>query len=555
MTLKFHGMRIAAPLALLLAPALVACTGDAGSSDPGSRGDDDDDDNDDLPPGPPVAEECEDDLVDVGVRRLTRVEYANSVRDLFKGVELPEISVIGDPNPGGFENQADNLAPQETLVAGYQSMSARAAAAAVAEGSDFLDCEPQKNSSCVKSFVEDFGRRAFRRPLSDKEQDAFVDLHADLEAELGEEEALALTIEAFLQSPEFLYRVELSDTDSSKAEAVTGYDMATRLSYLIWGSIPDEELLDAAEAGDLSSAKEIRRQANRMLKDPRAIDQLVNFHREWLAYDHVVDDPEDKDKDRYPDFKGSMREDMREEALLFTRHVMEEGDGTLRALLTDTTSFLNEDLANVYGVKAPSKAWGKVDLDDGERAGILTRGFFLSGRAHQLQGSPPLRGVFLLEHMLCLTPGTPDPDADLSEPSESSGSEGLTNREAFEKRLEEGGRNCVGCHQAFDPLGNAFEHYDAVGAFREKDNGKPVDASGEIAGKSFDNALELMPILSELEDVRACLAGNILAFVHGRSRSTVSRCSEDALVERIDDGADMADLLLEAAGTRNFLYR
>ncbi|HJL17640.1 MAG TPA: DUF1592 domain-containing protein [Sandaracinaceae bacterium LLY-WYZ-13_1] len=500
---------------------------------------------------------------DTPLRRLSHTELRFTLRDLFAGVALPEVDLIGDPRIYGFENNADALAPNAVLVEQYDRAAVDVARRVVSAPADVraraLGCwadTPDAERDCGRTIIADLGRRAFRRPLTAEEQGRYRDLFDAQHMAHGFEVAVRLLLEAMLQAPQVLYRLELGNPAESDGElvALTDHELATRLSYLLWSSTPDEELLAAADAGALSDEAQLEAQVRRMVDDPKARAAVVDFHRQWLDFGRVED--VNKDSELYPSFGDPLRWAMRDELDRFVEHVVFDGEGTLRALLLDRTTFVDDRLATLYGVELPAE--GEVaqrTLPADQRAGILTRAAFLTSHAHQQTGSPPLRGVFVLRRMLCAEIGAPPPNADTTAPVLTPEQ---TNREAFEARTASA--TCQSCHHAINGVGFTFEHYDAIGAFREVDNGRPVDASGWLTDTDVDGAVDgpvaLSERLSESAVVERCATLSWFRYAEGRDAAPSETCEVDALADVFaESGGDVRELMVALAMRPELRYR
>ncbi len=435
------------------------------------------------------------------MRRLSHAEYRATIHALFPGTTLPDIELPRDLAVHGFENDSGVLASSPLLVERYSELAVAIAHAAVAESIDTLaPCAPLADTDdCAREFVRSFGRRAFRRPLTEAEVDRFTDLIvSQMNDVLTFDGGVELALQAFLQSPAFLFRIESAPAGAEVDDLVPvdGYEMASRLSYLIWESMPDDVLFAAAEAGELSTTEQIEAQARRMLDDERALPALVDFHRQWLGFDQVLE--QEKEASMFPEWTPTLREAMAEEAKRFVGAVLREDDATVAALLTSRRTEVNAELAAIYGMAGVGSEWTAVDLDPSQRAGVLTLPAVLAGLARPTNGSPPLRGVFVLERLLCARPPDPPPNADTSTPEPPDGGT-YTNRQLFEIRTSP--PQCQGCHTHIDGIGFGFEGYDAIGRHRDLDNGIAVDATGMVKGfpdidGEFDGAVELIERLA-----------------------------------------------------------
>ena len=441
------------------------------------------------------------------VRRLTNTEYANTVRDLI-GDDAPELPE--QPSDavleGSFENDALSLGPSDVRIARYETAAMRLGEHAVNSPlarDRVLPCATA-NAECGRQFVESFGKRAFRRPLSDDELDRWIAFFESQRVSIDFDAAVQLTISAMLQTPQFLYRLENegSAVNADQLE-LSQHELANRLSYLLWETMPDDELLAAADAGELGTDAELEAQARRLLADERARNAVRSFHRQWLYLDRVLG--EDKVPELFPMWIGPVRESAKEETLQFIENTFFEG-GTVGDLFTSNVAYVDDVMAELYNIPSPPEPWSRVELDPSERAGLLSRIAFLAGNAHDANGSPPLRGVYVMERLLCEPRPSPPANANVSPPMADPDQGPMTNRDLFEQRVAPS--SCQGCHVRIDGFGHGFENYDAAGRFRMEDNTLPVDASGYANGigndAEYEGAVELQGLLAESDVVRDC---------------------------------------------------
>lgn len=489
---------------------------------------------DDPTGGEPGACEGPTDPGPAPLRRMTHAQYNNTVRDLFPGVAVPAQTIVVDPKVNGFENNADVQAPSALLVEQYQRAALAVTEAAWAAADTFLPCAPDgggEPAQCGHTFLLDFGARAFRRPLSADEETAFLAFFDQQLAETNFAVAVQLTMQAFLQAPPFLYFLEFGgDAVEGGAVALTGHEIAARLSYFLWDSMPDEALLAAAAAGDLDTPEGIAAEAARMLDDARARGAMVNFHRQWFDFDGV--DTINPDPATYPDYSPELRAAMRAELDRFVESTLFEGPGTFAALLTSTDAEVDATLAALYGVDAPPPGeWTPVALDPARRAGILTRAGFLARTAHAVHPSPVKRGVFVLARLLCVPPAPPPANVNTDPPDADDPGQPKTNRERYAQHTAQA--DCAFCHQTIDGVGFGFEHYDALGRWRDLDNGEPVDASGELLGTDvdgpFDGAIELSNRLAASDQAHDCVVAQVYRYALGRGTTAADLCSLDDL--------------------------
>ena len=542
-----------------LAAALVssACTGAIGRGDDARPDGGGDTVNDTIAKGLCV--------VDTPIRRLTRFEYNNTVRDLLGDTTNPADVLPPEEEVAGFNNQAAALTSSDLLIEQYMKVAEDVSERAVQNLTGLLPCDPALDGedACALSFIESFGRRAYRRALSQSEIARFKSLFdwALQDADLGRfKDGIQLVIEAALQSPKFLYRAELGEETPIEGDIVpfTSWEMATKLSYMLWNSMPDDELFAAAEADALRTKDQIKAQAVRMIEDDKARDVIRNFHTQWLMLTHL--DSVTKDTGVYPTFRGSLRPLWKEEIQAFIEHVIMEGDGSLQTLLTADYSFMNEELAAFYGDDVLDSVTGsefrQVQLDPARRAGLLSTAGLMATHANLNQSSPVFRGKFVREQLMCDTLPLPPNDLVIEPPE-------LDPNKTTKEQFEEIGANpsCSGCHALMNPIGFIFEHYDGVGLWRDQQNGKDIDATGEVVQTedidgTYDGAVELAHALAESTQVRECVSSQWFRFAYNRTVTTEDSCSLEQLNQVFaDSGFDIKTLLVELTQTNAFLYR
>jgi hypothetical protein len=321
----------------------------------------------------------------------------------------------------------------------------------------------------------------------------------------------------------------------------------------LWNSAPDEELLDAAEAGDLDTAEGIDEHARRMLADERAVGPVDDFHAQWLHVSRYENLTKSSD---FPGFDGvSMASSMKEETRRFIRHVVLELDGDFKTLMTSRTTFVNDELAAVYGLSGSYPSFTEVELDE-SRSGLLTQVGFLASHAYPDQPSPIHRGVFLQRQILCNE--IPDPPGDVDTNLPPADPENNTNRKRIAAFTS--GEACRSCHQLVNEPGYAFENYDAVGGWRDQDNGEDVDATGSIRldgeDASFDGAVELIGAIADSEAAQSCYLRQWYRYGFARAETDADECTIAALEERFATGDySIQDMLVEFTKTKTFRYR
>jgi hypothetical protein len=492
------------------------------------------------------------------LRRLTIREYDNTVRDLLGDMSAPGKQFPDDRDETFAFRRAHPIAVQDaTLIRGAAESLAAAAAKSLG---GILPCDPAGGEqTCASKFVSDFGLRAFRRPLSAEESARLLALYAEGRntLKLSFADAIGLVIEGMLQAPAFLYHWEAAAAAPIHEGAVVRlghYEIAARLSYFLWGSMPDRELFAAAAAGKLGTAAEVEAQARRLLGDARARDTVAAFFDEWLAVD-MLDEKAAKDPKVYPEYNDALKAAMDGETRAFVDDVVFEGDGRWGTLLGASFSFLNQALGGVYGMpQVTGSELRRTDLDRSQRSGFLTQPSFLALTGAADGSHPVRRGKAIYEKLLCRELPPPPANVPPAKPATAGG----TTRERF---TEHDTNECArGCHNLIDPLGFAFENYDGIGKYRTTDNGKPVDASGEVsldsATRPFANAVELSAALAASAEVRRCFATQWVRFALARQETTADAASVDtAAAAFFADGASVRDLMVAVATMRSFRYR
>ncbi|MEM6992287.1 MAG: DUF1592 domain-containing protein [Myxococcota bacterium] len=522
--------------------------GDDGDGDDGEGGDD----------GEPAAD-CEAPAVGVSpLRRLTRSQYNNTIRDLLGITGNPAERLSPDEKAGTF--YSNGTAPvSELLAEQYMRAAEELAESAMADADTLAPCDAAADPmQCGGEFVDSFGLRAFRRPVTADERVVLLGLFEQGLADEGRAGGVRLVVQAVLQSPQFLYHLELGLPDAGEADVVAlgDYELASKLSYFLWDSMPDDALLAAAGAGELAEAATLAEQAERMLDDPRASDAIASFHRQWLHLDAL--DGLEKNLEAYPAFDTAVRDAMLNETTRFADWVIRNDDARLETLLTASYSFVEGPLFELYGMTPPADhdPTQPVELDPTQRAGLLTQAGVLAMHAHADQSSPIRRGKLVRENLLCTPLAPPPPDVDIVPPPIDPTA---TTRERFEQHRADPA--CAGCHVLIDPLGFGFEHYDGIGAWRDTEAGKPVDASGEVVATddingTFDGALELSQLLAGSEQVRTCVAQQWFSFGFGRTPAEDDGCSFDTMTAAFaESDHDIRQLLITMVTTDSFRYR
>lgn len=492
------------------------------------------------------------------VRRLTHIEYDNTVEDLLGDTTAPARTFTVDIAQDGFTNAAAALTVSPSLVEQYMVAAEDLSRAATVDLVRLLGCDPDISGeqACVEPFIRDFGKRAWRRPLDDAEQTRMLGVFSAARAEFDLSTSVQLVLQVFLQAPQFIYLLEPAapGAEPQSVEPLDDWQLAVRLSYFLLGSLPDATLFAAAEAGTLSTPEQLASEARRLLTLDRARERIGLFFREWLYLRNV--DRMQKDPAYFPDYDLSLGPLLREQLELFAQSVILDEGGSGVDLLTASHTFVSPELAPIYGVAAPTTpGFTRVELDPRQRSGLLTHAGLLASLAKADQTDPVHRGKFVRERLLCETVPPPPPDANITPPVITPGS---TTRERFAQH--ESVAVCAQCHKLMDPIGLGFEHFDALGQWRDLDAGFAVDASGEILGSDvagpFDGATELAVKLAQSRQVMNCIAQTWFRFALGRSVSDGDRAGIAALGERFaDSGFNMAELLIQVTQSRAFGFQ
>jgi hypothetical protein len=499
------------------------------------------------------------------LRRLTVLEYQNTVRDLL-GVNLAETDSRGFAADqvlrGGFGSGAAIVTSVDSRQ--FLDVSDKIATAATADLTKLMPAgcaapAPAGEADCIAKFVDQLGLRAFRRPLAADEAGRFVALFTQLRSPaVGApfNEAVHDLLLAFLQSPEFLYRWELDGDPIKDGDLIKfgPYEIASRLSYFLWASMPDDQLFAAAKSGGLASPDQIATQADRMLKDDRAKDGLRDFHMQWLGLYGV--DGLDKDPS-FTTYTPEVAKAMLAESSAFIDSIIQAptATGKFEDLFTSSTSFVNEALAKHYGVAGVTgAALQKVNLNPQQRAGILTQGAYLANHAKEVDSFPIARGVHLLRQVLCQE--LPEPNIMLPPAPEQT--PGVTTRKLYADFTA--APACQACHARINGVGFGLENYDATGGYRDKEEGQMVDASGSIALPSgtltYQNGVELVKAIAKSPEARECVARNWMRALLRREESKLEGGSLKAANQAFASSSfDLRSLIVGMTKTRAFTHR
>ncbi|KYG07348.1 hypothetical protein BE21_29815, partial [Sorangium cellulosum] len=515
------------------------------------------------------------DVASAGLRRMTPEQFTSSMRDLFGD---PGLELDLDPDAG----EVASLLAVDKLNAAAEAIVARRAS----WGTQVFPCDTRgaDDEACVDGFVRTFGRRAFRRTLDEAEVAMLKGQFARAREEQSFEDALLVVLKTMIQSPNLYYFVELGrdgdggDALASGVRPLTGWERASRLSYFLWNTTPDDALLDAAESGALDTAEGVRAQAERLLSHDRARATAKRFFADWLELDgtnkHASLENAPKSPEIYPEDSPALRAAMRAEIEALAERVLFEGDGRFETLLTTTDAYVNGPLAALYGVEGPADdgAFAWVSLPADQRAGLFTRAAFLSVFGSVEVKSPIRRGAYILEEVLCRPLGPPPPNASDVPVKGGAVEEGgalvrRTIREDVEAKTSS--ETCASCHKAINPIGFAFEHYDALGRWQAQETGGDaedpyaldIDARGVLPALGpneesveVDGGVEMSAALAASAAARACLTRHFFQTALRRVPVDQDLASVEAATPAPESGGSLRDLILDLTTSNAFLH-
>ncbi len=449
------------------------------------------------------------------VLRLTNLAYTNSVRDLFPGITIPSLTLPPASTAVVYDNDAIVQAPTATLIQAYQANASAIAGVVLSNLGAVLPCAATSaDDACALTYLSDLASRAYRHPLRGEESARLTAAWQTVRAANDLPTSLGVVLEGILQAPAFLYQIEEGTPVEGKPQLarLTGSELAARLATFLWASIPDAPLRAVAVDDRLLQPAVLDVQARRLLDDPRAHESVAHMQYQWLRFNLL--EKIKKDKATFPTWSDATGPAMRDATVRFVDHVFWE-EGTLASLFTDTHAFVNDALAPLYGLPSASgSGLAMVTTNGAQRGGILTQVGLLAAFGHEQMESPVLRGVFVLDRILCTPPPPPPPNVKNTPPAPAQGDTSTT-RQRFQTLHELG--DCAGCHKLIDGVGFGFEHYDAVGAWRDTEGGKSVDATGTILGTQeidgpFDGIVELNTKLAKSDRVANCITKNWMQY-------------------------------------------
>lgn len=486
------------------------------------------------------------------LRLLTRAEYDLTVRDLLGATNRPSRDFPREPLAHGLDNDAVLNQVSGAHVSAYlDAAEFLAKDTLVNRRSTVVPCG-SNDQACGELFIATTGLKAFRRPLNAEERANLNTLFTSINAMEGFDGAIEVTLQSMLQSPQFLYRDEQAlGPVPMPVVTLVGFELASRLSYFLWGTMPDEQLLEAAANGTLDTPEGLEREAKRMLADGRSADGMMRFFSQWLYLDGVENT--EKNPAVYPQFSHALATAWRTSLELFVKDVLAR-EGTLSALLTSNVMYTN-DAMSMYGPSAPSATFLRNEMPGTQRKGLLTQPGFLAFKAMPDGSSPVRRGMFVLDQLMCEVPPPPPAGANITPPAPSVSN---TTRERFAAHSQSEG--CIGCHRFIDPVGFTFENYDGMGLWRDTENGQTIDATGgvkisrdtQVIG-DVTGVAELSARLATSRNVHDCVAKEFYRFALGRSLTQADTCTTTQVGDRfMKSGGNFKELMLAIVQSESF---
>lgn len=532
-------------------PLVCACTGSVGEPRAARPG---------GPPPPLVPTTCEDPLLDPGpslVRRLTNAEYVASIEAMF-GVTPDASGLPAESKLDGFDNQAAAQSITFAHVARYQSIAESVAVQVTADAAartGIAGCDPSADDACLRAFATEVGRRAYRREPTEAEVDASLEIADAVAAHPEPHARAAAVLEGFLQSPKFLFKVEIGTPHPTEPSLVrlTGPEIASRLSFFLHGGPPSPGLLAEAESGGLESADDVERVARELLGVGEARVELLRFASQWFRTDVLAE----RDVTQNPDFDASVRSAMLGEADALLGSAL-TGDRPFLDLYTDRRGYVNDALAPIYGVSATGSELVPVDFAaDPNRGGFLTTAAFLTLTSKPTRTSPIHRGLYVRDAILCDPLPPPPPGIMPTEPEPGEGDSSTLERHSEDEA-------CRTCHERIDPIGFGLDRYDAIGRYRTMDGDDPVRTEGRIAGlpgdPAFGGGVELGAIVAGSELASECAVRHLFRWALARHEEPEGAPADACTVERlhrsfVDSGYDFRELVIAIVRSDAFRHR
>ena len=486
-----------------------------------------------------------------GLHRLSRIEYDNTLADLLGDTSRSGFASLPEDVNDPFDNDFTTQIVSGALIASAETLAAGAAARLVADAAKrnaVVGCTPSGpgDQACLESFIRTFGRRAFRRPLTDEEVAGYRGLSAFAVEANDFYVGVDLVLRALLQDPSFIYRVETGTPVAGKSGlyVLDDYQIGARLSYFLWGSTPSDRLLDMAAAGALSTDSGRRAAATELLADPRGAERIKQFHAFWLAYDQLP-------------LAADMATAMRAETDALIQRVVFDRRGDYFDLFNATETFVNDTLATHYGLTPPGSATGAwVSYGASPRRGILSHGTLLAAGAKFDDTSPTLRGVFVRNRLLCQVIAPPPPTVAVDEPPASTS----TSACKIDRYAAHRNGGCANCHNQTDPIGFGLENYDRTGAYRTADKDNPqctIAGDGEVVGLgTFNGPAQLGDLIAGSGNLESCLVTQLYRMALGRRESAGDMPTLSKLTDGFKSGGRKFDeLLVEVIADPAFIHR
>lgn len=488
-------------------------------------------------------------------RRLTQRQYRNTVKDLL-GIDVDTSNFLGDSTTGVFET--NTLPPQGNDIDAYAAAAEKVAGIAVADPAKLMDCNPATvgNDACVAKFIKTFGARAYRRELAEKEITGLTDTY-NLAKGDGLAQGLRLALEVMLQSASFLYLTEFGSMQRDGIAKLSSTELATRLSYLLWNTMPDATLTAAAKAGELDTQEKIQAQARRLMADPRFASALADFHVQLFKL-NMLTQANLIQKSNTPEFDPAMRKAMLDDVNAFVAYAVGHGQATVKSLFTAPLAFPSGPLLGVYKVSASQLTNGLYEPKDQVRAGLLTSPAFMATEPHvpTVYGAVQ-RGKMVRERLLCDVLPPPPMNLKFVTPPDAATT---PQRALLEQHKNE--PSCAGCHTLMDPIGFAFENYDSLGRYRTAyPKGETINPAGEVLGDTdvngtFKNVGELSQKLAASQQVRACLGTHWFRYAYGREPTDDDACVLETFAKALGKGdGDLPSSLLTFVVSDAFRFR
>lgn len=490
--------------------------------------------------------------------RLTRSEYDNTIRDLL-GIDSQPSLMLAPDTVGSVDQRA-----WDGIQAAADALSAQVIADATMKAK-VIPCTPTGDgTACATQFIQTFGQRAFRRPMAAAEVARFQALYTNramITAAGTFDQAAQAILKAFLMSPSFLTKAELSEaTPSNGTFALSGYEMASRLSYMLWGTMPDDMLFAAAAANKLATPADILAQAQRMLKDAKARAKIADFHQRYtLMGDATRWSEAAHDPTLFPSFKTTMVPTLAEETQKFFDYITFDQNGTFQDLITKPVAFVNKDLAPIYGLDPAQFGTDLTltSLNPAQRSGVFTHAGFLASYSSYDRTSPILRGAFLEKQILCREIPAPPPGA-ASTPLPTTGS---TNRDRV--TAQTANEPCASCHATIvNPPGFALEAYDSIGAWQttEKSTGAPLNTVADVAigakTAHVTGPVDLMAQIATSPEAQSCYAQRLVTYAFERDLTSQDVCTVQTLAGKmVNPSYNILSLITDLTQTQSFRFR